>query len=388
MKTPTKTLPEPAAASPYWRSIAELESSPEVQAHLEHKVPDHQELFGDATSRRGFLQVMGASLAFAGVAGAGCRWEEDHIVPMAERPEGWVPGVPKKYATAMEVGGVGTALIATSYDGRPIKLDGNAEAGSPGSSAFTQAAILGMYDPDRSRAVVRRAGGKPTAGGWAEFEDLVAKKVAAGGGAGLRFLAEPTSSPTLLALREAVRARLPEARWHEYEPLSRDNELVGTRMAFGAPHRVHYKLAGANVIAAFDCDLFFEHPDAVALGRAFGARRDPDAGAMPITACRSVPSWSSRSCSRSRRRSAAAPRSTRRSSPSRRSPSSSPSWPRTSPPTAAPRWSASARASRPTSTRSRPGSTPRSATPARRWPTARRRIVRPTARISPRWSAT
>jgi molybdopterin-containing oxidoreductase family iron-sulfur binding subunit len=280
MKTPTKNLPEPTASSPYWRSVADLEASPEVKAHFDRKVPDHQELFGDATSRRGFLQVMGASLAFAGVAGAGCRWDEDHIVPLAERPEGWVPGVPKKYATAMEVGGVGVGLIATSYDGRPIKLDGNAEAGAAGSSAFIQGAILGMYDPDRSRAVVRRAGGKPTAGGWAEFEDLVAKKVAAGGGAGVRFLTEPSSSPTLAALREAVKAKLPEARWHEYEPLSRDNELAGTRMAFGAPHRSHYKLAGANVVASFDCDLFFEHPDALALGRAFAARRDPDAGAM------------------------------------------------------------------------------------------------------------
>ncbi len=74
-------------------------------------------------TRRGFLKVMGASLALAGLTA--CRWPAEEIVPFAHRPEGYVPGVPVQYATAMELGGVATGLLVTSYDGRPIKIEGN-----------------------------------------------------------------------------------------------------------------------------------------------------------------------------------------------------------------------------------------------------------------------
>ena len=70
------------------------------------------------------MQVMGASLALAGVSG--CRWHEDKLMPLARRPEGVVPGETRHYATAMELGRRRRpASCVTSYDGRPIKIDGN-----------------------------------------------------------------------------------------------------------------------------------------------------------------------------------------------------------------------------------------------------------------------
>ena len=42
-------------------------------------------------------------------------------------------------------------------------------------------------------------------------------------GAGLRILTETVSSPTLARQLAALLAALPAARWHQWEPASRDN---------------------------------------------------------------------------------------------------------------------------------------------------------------------
>jgi len=70
--------------------------------------------------------------------------------------------------------------------------------------------------------------------------------------------------------------RYPQARWHEWEPLSHDNEREGLRLAFGRPMRSHLSLTKAKVIAALDCDLFGDHPDALRLSRDFAATRNPE----------------------------------------------------------------------------------------------------------------
>jgi Fe-S-cluster-containing dehydrogenase component len=290
---------DPKDKHTYWRSLSDLVAtadsaaegdgaSPAVQAYLEQRIPDHDELFGDPLSRRRFMQVMGASIALSGAAGlSACRWEEDHIVPESQRPEGYVPGVPKRYATAMELGGAAYGLLVTAYDGRPIKVDGNPDHPHTGrgSTSFVQASLLELYDPDRSREVERRQGKIRLPATWAIFDDEAvkwSKALAGSAGRGLRFLSEATTSPTVAALRRDLLARFPEARWHEYEPLSRDNERIGTRMAFGKAMRVHPKLAGARVIAVFDADLFGDHPESLRLAREFAGGRDPDDKKTPM----------------------------------------------------------------------------------------------------------
>ena len=69
----------------FWRSFADLEDSPEFLATLADEFPEQAEELADPLSRRRFFQLMGASLALAGVAPA-CRWEEDHVVPLSRRP--------------------------------------------------------------------------------------------------------------------------------------------------------------------------------------------------------------------------------------------------------------------------------------------------------------
>ncbi|MBT8496563.1 MAG: TAT-variant-translocated molybdopterin oxidoreductase, partial [Deltaproteobacteria bacterium] len=226
-----------------WRSLNELEHKPEFVRMLQDEFPEQQEQLLDPLSRRRFMQLMGASLAFAGVA-TGCRWEEDKIVPLGRRPDDYIPGEAVHFATMMELGGAAQSLLVRSVDGRPIKVEGNPEHPSTrgASTKFAQASVLGLYDPDRSTAISAREGEGVVGKSWSDFEAWVDSHFGKlqGSGNGVAVLAETSASPTLDRLRREFLAKYPSAKWYEYEALTRDNEYEGSKMAFGAPHRPVY----------------------------------------------------------------------------------------------------------------------------------------------------
>ena len=227
-------------------------------------------------SRRRFLQVMGASMALA--SASGCHWDTEEILPFGRRPDGRVPGTTRRFATSLECSGVAAALLVTSYDGRPIKIEGNPlhplDRGA--CSARSQAAVLDLYDPDHSRGLVQSFEGAHYPRSYKEFDPWFAGAVEAARakkGAGLRVLAEPSSSLALAALRARFAELLPEARWIEWEPCSRTNEIAGAKLAFGRALRVQPRIEQANTLVCLDADLLGEHPAALANARAFGLRR-------------------------------------------------------------------------------------------------------------------
>ena len=118
--------PEPSNGTKYWRSIGELNDTPEFRQWLEREFPaGAAELNGDEWSRRDFVKLMGASMALAGVGLTSCRRPELHLVPFTKNVEWTIPGKFLYYATAMPRRSGGIPLIATTVDGRPIKLEGN-----------------------------------------------------------------------------------------------------------------------------------------------------------------------------------------------------------------------------------------------------------------------
>jgi len=264
----------------YWRSLAELADSDEYRRFLQTGFPDPTEVPADALTRRRFLQLMGASIALAGLAG--CRWPQETVLPFVSRPDGYVPGVPKRYATFLELAGVAAPLLVTAFDGRPIKVEGNPDhpCSLGAADVFAQASVLDLYDPDRSRAPVQRAGGQRVTRARADFDAFARDHFAAlrrAGGSGLAVLSEATSSPTVLALRARLRAACPAATWHEYEPLSRDAERDGAGAAFGRPARLAPALERARVIVDLDADLLGSHPAALRNARQFARGRRPGA---------------------------------------------------------------------------------------------------------------
>ena len=227
----------------------------------------------DGLDRRELFKYMGASLALAG-ATACTRQPAEKIVPYVRQPEEIIPGKPLFFATAMTLGGQTTGLLVESHMGRPTKVEGNPlhPASLGGTDAFAQAAVYSLYDPDRSQTIVSLGEIRPWSAFLGEMR-LVLEEERPRRGAGLRILTETISSPTLARQLAELLAALPAARWHQWEPASRDNAMNGARMAFGTPVNAIYRLADADVILSLDADFLACGPSQVRLAREFAARR-------------------------------------------------------------------------------------------------------------------
>jgi len=205
------------------------------------------------------------------------RQPPERIVPYVRQPEDLIPGKPLFYATAMTLGGVAAGLLVESHEGRPTKIEGNPlHPGSAGASdVFAQAAILGLYDPDRSQTLTNLGEIRP----WSAFLGAMNAALTAQRplrGAGVRLLTESVGSPTLAAQIRDVLSRYPDAKWHQWDPSSRNNVRAGAKLAFGDFVDAQYRFDQAEVILALDADFLGSGPAALRYARDFAARRRPE----------------------------------------------------------------------------------------------------------------
>jgi MoCo/4Fe-4S cofactor protein with predicted Tat translocation signal len=273
---PLAASPKPRQRADFWRTLDEQMDDPSFREHLYNEFPSQIEAITDPVARRTFLKLMGASLALAGVT-ACTKQPAEKIVPYVRQPEELIPGKPLFYATAMPLGGVATGLLVESHEGRPTKIEGNPlHPGSLGASdVFAQAAILGLYDPDRSQTLRNLGEIRP----WSAFLGAINAALTAQKplkGAGLRILTESVSSPTLAAQIRELLTRFPSAKWHQWDPASRDNARAGSKLAFGQYADAQYRFENADVILSLDADFLGSGPGALRYARDFARRRRPE----------------------------------------------------------------------------------------------------------------
>jgi MoCo/4Fe-4S cofactor protein with predicted Tat translocation signal len=257
----------------YWRSLEELADSEEFLELLHKEFPRQAAPLLADLDRRQFLKLMGASLALAGLAGC-TRQPTETIVPYVRMPEGIVPGQPLYFATAIPIGAVATGVLVESHVGRPTKIEGNPlhPASLGATDALVQASVLALYDPDRSQVVRHVDEILP----WAAFDDAIGATVEAQAraqGAGLRILTGSVTSPTLAGQLREILARFPGARWHQYEPVSRDAARLGSRIAFGRPLDPVYRFERADVVLSLDADFLGSGAGVARYIRDFVSRR-------------------------------------------------------------------------------------------------------------------
>ena len=198
------------------------------------------------------------------------------------QPENVIPGRPMFYASAVTLGGYATPVLVESHLGRPTKIEGNDQhpASLGGTDIFTQASILGMYDPDRSQSVVSMGDQRSFPAFLSAIRGPLSAQKALQG-AGIRILTPTISSPTLADQLRNFLKIYPQAKWHVYEPINRDNVLEGAKLAFGQPVETRYDFSKADVIVSLDADfLYAGFPGNVKYIRDFAKRRNPDSGNM------------------------------------------------------------------------------------------------------------
>jgi MoCo/4Fe-4S cofactor protein with predicted Tat translocation signal len=284
-----KRLPIVYSADPsgreYWRSVNEQKSQGAFRRAQVAEFPAgaseyREEEFGagagpNGVSRRGFMSIMGASLALAGLEG--CRRPEEKILPYSRAQEEIVPGNPLYFATSFVQGGTAYGLLVESHEGRPTKIEGNPRHPESGGATglFAQASVLDLYDPDRSTAPKERG----TARTWedaATFLDQLGGDLGKRNGRGLAVLVESHRSPTTARLLTQLTTALPEAKVVVYEAFSRHAELEGARLAFGEPLEAAWDLSRAQVIVALDADVLSSERSGVRAAREWSKGRSPE----------------------------------------------------------------------------------------------------------------
>ncbi len=262
MKTIPPPCPHPETGPKYWRSLDEVAETPEFRKWLEQEFPVGASEFEDGVSRRNFVKIMASSFALAGLGVTGCRRPVENIVPFTRMPDGYVHGVARYYATAMpnRVGAI--PLLVKSHEGRPVKVEGNAEHPDSNGSTNTwaQASILNLYDVDRARRFTR--GGstipKQTA---VNLLSQAGQRFAGNGGAGLAFLMEPSSSPSRQRVQDFVAGKLPQAKWYSYDPVDADVHFRAASAAVGRSVHPYFKFEEAAIVVSLDCDFLGSEED-------------------------------------------------------------------------------------------------------------------------------
>lgn len=256
----------------YWRSLEELAETPEFEEFLHKEFPRQAAPMLSAVDRRGFIKLLGASLALAGLTSCVRPYQQEKILPYVRAPEELIPGVPNFYASALTEGGYAKGVLVESHQGRPTKIEGNPDhpASLGATDAQMQAATLALYDPDRSQ-VVRNVGNATTFSAFVEAATAALNGLQ--GGAGLHILTETVTSPTLARQLAQLLQRYPQAQWHQFDPLWSAGAFEGARLAFGEDVAVRYDFAEADVILSLDADFLGEGPGKLAYSRAFSDRR-------------------------------------------------------------------------------------------------------------------
>lgn len=251
-----------------WRTLDELNGAEDPAEN------DDCEARGlDDVSRRRFLQLAAASFAFGGITGC-TRQPTELILPYVDQPENLVPGRPKYYATAVPFAGLAQGVIVESHMGRPTKVEGNPDhpASYGATSVHSQASVLDLYDPDRSKTV-KHLGVEQD---WDDFMQAFSHSlgsVQAKGGNGLRILTGTITSPTMGAQMRAVLKALPGAKWHQFDAAGPHSARAGAQLAFGRMVNTCYAFEKADVVVALDSDFLACGEPSTRYARDFAARR-------------------------------------------------------------------------------------------------------------------
>ncbi len=249
-----------------WRSLGELEKTPQFRASLEREFPQGtSELTEEERelSRRSFVKLMGASTALAGFGLASCRRPEQYIQPYRNAPEWVIPGKPLYYATAMPAANGAIPLVVTTTEGRPTLLAPNRDhPSSAGVSSFAQSSILDLYSPDRSQIVLNKGVKSTKAALQSALKQVDLGKTA--------FLVGEDDSPTRSRLLKTLAGK--GAKVYSYEALSGEGRKATEKEIFGSEVSLVPQFEQADRILALDSD--FLELEAVSSVKEFYAKRN------------------------------------------------------------------------------------------------------------------
>ena len=253
------------------------------------EMPPDLSALTETVGRRTFLKVLGGAGPAAAVA-ACSPVPTETIIPLVVPPDDVVPGVATWYASVCGECPNGCGTRVRTREGRAIKIEGNpAHPGNQGALCIRgQAALQGLYNPDRFRGPQRRRTTNAAAGqsvfeplDWEEAERELAERIRTlveSGNADRIAVVTPLLSGTLDALVDRWTAAVGGARRLRYEAFAYEPMRAAHRLVFDRSSVPYHDFGRADLVLSFGADFMETWLSTVSQSRAFAEARRPDNG--------------------------------------------------------------------------------------------------------------
>ena len=210
-------------------------------------------------NRRNFLKFIGLTTAASALPG--CEREVSRLVPYVLPDDEIVPGVANWYASTCRECSAGCGITVRVMEGRAKKIEGNPDhpVNQGKLCARGQAALQGLYNPDRLSGPLGRCGAR-FAGDWTSisWDDAIAKLSEHLRSAGDRtiMLSRPLSGTLAWLVSSFMRAI--GGQLFFYEPGVELPIRTAARDAFGIEAWPSYDVANSDYVLSFGAP-FLEH---------------------------------------------------------------------------------------------------------------------------------
>lgn len=248
------------AQKKYWRSLDELNQTPEFTAEASkefaEEIPVDELLSSDSlgleANRRDFLKIFGFSLTAATLAACN-KAPVKKAVPFVAHPEEMSPSIATWYATTFSDGYDYASVMVKTREGRPIKIEGNTLSGvsQGGVNARVHASVLSLYDANRLQQPM--IAGKGVS--WSEFDAQLTAKLSGLGGKPIVLLTNSIISPTTRRILDGFKAKYPSTRHVTYDAISASGMLEANKNSFGVAALPTYHFDKADVILGVGADF-------------------------------------------------------------------------------------------------------------------------------------
>lgn len=250
-----------ATTKKYWKGLEELSDDPAIES-LKHNefaeqlptaefLGDKENLEESSTSRRDFLKFLGFSTAAATLAA--CEAPVIKSIPYVVKPEEIIPGIPNYYASTYADGHDYASVLVKTREGRPIKIEGNPEAGSGSVNARIQASALSLYDSTRLRTPL--ISGEEAS--WSAVDAKITDKLetVAASGKQVVVLTGTILSPSTKAVLADFGKKYTNLKHVTYDAVSYSGMLEANTASFGVNALPSYHFNKAEVVVSFGADF-------------------------------------------------------------------------------------------------------------------------------------
>jgi anaerobic selenocysteine-containing dehydrogenase/Fe-S-cluster-containing dehydrogenase component len=223
-------------------------------------MPEKKEGGNSGIKRRDFLKIIGVAGGTA--AAMGCSSDPvEQLIPFVIPPYGIIPGVPNWYASTCRECPAGCGTLIKNREGRAIKVEGNPKSTiSYGKTcARGQAALQGLYDPDRIRSPLSKNPlGRFQPLGWEQAEKALLDKIQElldQGKADKIVIMTNNVSGTLNDLIDDWMKALGRGKHIVYETFAHEPIKEANRISFGIESIPSYQIGRAKYLLSFGSDF-------------------------------------------------------------------------------------------------------------------------------------